>query len=76
MKKLTKAQRITVRDALTRAITLYGSQKELAVRMKITLPYVNKMWLTGHVPVEQLKNFEQATNGAVNRTELRPDLYE
>lgn len=75
-KGLTDKQKTRVRNALTVAITMYDSQAELARKMGVTLPYVNKIWLTGHVPTEQLKNFEKATRGVVKRQDLRPDLFD
>jgi DNA-binding transcriptional regulator YdaS (Cro superfamily) len=53
-----------------------GKQKELAQRLKITQGAVSQ-WATGsqRVTAERAIDIELATDGAVTRQELRPDVY-
>lgn len=56
--------------------TFEVSQAELARRVDVT-PSMVSQWITGHRPIaaEKVIPIEQATNGAVSRHELRPDIY-
>ena len=52
------------------------SQAELARHLEVT-PGLVWQWLNGHrrIAAEQVLPIEKATDGAVTRHELRPDLY-
>lgn len=52
------------------------TQAELARRLEVTSGLVWQ-WLNGHrrVAAEQVLPIEKATDGAVTRYDLRPDLY-
>ena len=72
-----------IESALERAIRIAGGQAALAasisriIERKVTQQAVS-WWLTkrGHeVPPEYCRPIEQATDGAVTRAELRPDLF-
>jgi TorA maturation chaperone TorD len=63
-------------SALERAVEIAGGQSALA--RKLGLKQANVWhWLNRaeHVPAEQAIAIEAATNGAVSRAELRPDLF-
>jgi DNA-binding transcriptional regulator YdaS (Cro superfamily) len=63
-------------DALVRAVKIIGSQSALARACKVTQAHV-WYWLhkARHVPAEHVLTIERATDKAVTRHELRPDLY-
>lgn len=63
-------------SALERAIDITGGQSELARRLGLKQANVWH-WLnkSGRVPAEHVLAIEAATSGAVQRHELRPDLY-
>lgn len=62
--------------ALQKAVTILGSQSALAKAIGKRQGHVWH-WLNkgGKVPAEAVLPIERATNGAVTRHELRPDLY-
>lgn len=64
-------------DALKLAIAICGSQSELARRLGVTQTHVWN-WINrshGKIPSEYAIPIETATEGAVTRHQLRPDLY-
>jgi len=64
---------MTKLNAIERAIQAVGGQKNLAKMMGVSKQAVTK-WRK-KVPAERVLKIESATNGAVTRHELRPDLY-
>lgn len=60
--------------ALDRAIAHLGSQQALADALGIKSPSISE-WHQRRVPVERCIAIERATNGAVTRYELRPDVF-
>ncbi len=58
--------------ALTQAIKATGGTAALAQLLKISSQAVSQWERT---PVERVLDIERATNGAVTRHELRPDIY-
>lgn len=65
------------RQALDQAIRSAGSQSELARRIGVNQQNISH-WLNkanGTVPAEQVIPIETATDGAVTRHQLRPDIY-
>lgn len=61
---------------LERAIKAAGSGAALARLVGVSPVMVHK-WLDGaRVTAERAKQIEQATNGAVRRHELRPDVFD
>lgn len=62
--------------ALQRAVEIAGSQAELARRIGKKQAHIwNWIHRDKQVPAEAVISIEGATEGAVTRTELRPDLY-
>ncbi|OGT30437.1 MAG: hypothetical protein A3E87_01755 [Gammaproteobacteria bacterium RIFCSPHIGHO2_12_FULL_35_23] len=58
--------------ALQKAIDVIGSQSAVARAVGVTQQTV---YLWDYVPAHHVLKVEAATNGAVTRHELRPDLY-
>lgn len=64
-------------SGLSRAIEVCGSQAHLAARIGVKQQVIS-FWLTKSrlgVAAEYVIPIERATNGAVTRHELRPDIY-
>lgn len=63
-------------SALSKAITICGSQSELARRIggKVRTGHIYH-WLRNTVPAERCLAIEQATGGKVTRHDLRPDVF-
>lgn len=61
--------------AIERAAQILGGQSALARKLGCTPQAISKMCSTGRVPAERVLAIEVATEGAVTRHELRPDLY-
>ena len=63
-------------QALEQAIAAAGSQSELARRIGVSQNAVSRwMRINGQVGDRFAIKVEQATDGAVSRHDLRPDLY-
>ncbi len=63
------------KSAMKRAVAIMGSQQKLAAAIGVYQSFVSRMVITGRVPAERCLPIETATNGAVTRYELRPDVY-
>ena len=66
----------SVRGHLEKAIQLAGSQKKLGEKVGLSQ---NAIWYAlnnGRVSAELAAAIEKATNGAVSKSDLRPDLFE
>lgn len=50
------------------------TQAELADDLKVTQGAISQ-WLSSRIPAERVLQIEKATNFAVKRHEMRPDLY-
>ncbi len=63
-------------SALKKAVRLVGGQTALAKTVDVKQGHV-WWWLnkSGKAPAEKCIGIERATNGAVTRHELRPDIY-
>lgn len=61
--------------AIRRAADLCGSMVGLAKRLGVSYQAVQKWRRTGRAPAERCVGIEQATNGAVTRYDLRPDVF-
>jgi len=62
--------------ALRRAISLFGNQAQFADAIGVS-PMAISHWIhRKQVPAKRALDIEQATQGAVPRWELRPDLWE
>lgn len=63
-------------NALEKAITICGSQSELARRIggKVRTGHIH-YWLRNRVPADRCVDIEQATGGKVSRAMLRPDVF-
>ena len=62
-------------QALDRAIQIIGSQSALADALNIKSPSISEWRARQRVPVERCVQIERATNGAVSRHDLRPDIF-
>lgn len=62
--------------ALAKAITLFGTQAQLAKSLGVSAMAVSKWIKRDNVPPHRALQIEQATHGAIHRSELRPDLWE
>jgi DNA-binding transcriptional regulator YdaS (Cro superfamily) len=63
-------------NGLHSAIQFFGSQRRLALALNLS-PMAVSHWLKSQqVPYDKAIRIEQATHGAVHRSELRPDLWE
>ena len=63
-------------EALKRAKSLLGSEAALAAVVGVKQPSVNHILNRGkYVPAKWCLAVERATEGAITRHELRPDLY-
>jgi DNA-binding transcriptional regulator YdaS (Cro superfamily) len=53
-----------------------GQKKELSEKMKVTLGFLSQL-ATGHrkAGVHVIAKIEKATNGALTRAEIRPDIF-
>ncbi|WP_037114643.1 YdaS family helix-turn-helix protein [Rhodanobacter sp. OR92] len=63
-------------SALEKAITICGSQSELARRIggKVRTGHIH-YWLRNKVPADRCADIEHATAGQVTRHDLRPDVF-
>lgn len=59
---------------LDRACAALGSQQALANALGIKSPSISD-WRKSRIPAERCVEIEIATNGAVTRAELRPDVF-
>lgn len=66
----------TVTHPINRAIAAVGGAAELARRLSVTRQAVY-LWVAspGRIPPRRAVEIEGATNGAVRREELRPDIF-
>lgn len=62
-------------EALDRAIGLFPTQQAFAAAIGIKSPSVSEWRKKGRVPADRCPDIEAATNGAVSRADLRPDLF-
>jgi DNA-binding transcriptional regulator YdaS (Cro superfamily) len=62
---------------LEKAVRITGGQSQLARRIggKVRQGYVWKWLRRGYAPAEHALAIERATQGAVTRYELRPDVF-
>lgn len=65
------------RSHILRAIALHGSQVKLAKEAGCSQQYISWLLKDGkrQVSAEMAIAFENATNGAVKRSDLRPDVF-
>jgi DNA-binding transcriptional regulator YdaS (Cro superfamily) len=63
-------------DSIVRAVELVGTQKALAEQIGVP-PACVSQWVNGvrKVPASRCLAIEQATNGAVTRYELLPEVF-
>lgn len=62
-------------NAINHAVFLVGGQSSLARKIGVTPQAVQRWCKTGNVPTERVIAVEEATEGQIKRTELRPDIY-
>jgi DNA-binding transcriptional regulator YdaS (Cro superfamily) len=60
---------------ITKAIEILGSQTALAKACGVKQQYVFKWLRMKQLPAERVIQIEKATNGKINRYEMRPDLW-
>jgi len=61
-------------NGLKKAISYYGSKAALARAVGV-VPMAVSHWIRRGVPIDKALSIERATNGAVTREELRPDIF-
>lgn len=62
--------------ALRKAISIFGNQAQFADAVGVS-PMAVSHWIhRKQIPAKRALDIEQATQGAVHRSELRPDLWE
>ena len=72
---LTRDQLESSNRALKKAIEFYGSQRKLALALKITPQAITHL-LKGHpISLGNAIKIEQLTKGEVKRSDLRPDYF-
>lgn len=71
----TQPQPAVVTDLMCQAIMLLGSQQKLADAVGRSQNAVFHAKSTGRVTAEMALAIDRATDGAVSRHQLRPDLY-
>lgn len=63
-------------DALSRAISLFGSQAALSRALGLRSPMAVSHWRrNGVVPIARCIDIERATGCQVTRYDLRPDIF-
>ena len=62
-------------SAIEKAISITGSQSELARRIGVRQGTLWKWLRKGVAPAEHIVAIERATNGKISRYELRPDVF-
>lgn len=62
-------------NALAKAIELSGGVTKLGAAIGVGQNVVSNWKARGKVPAEKCVPIERATNGAVTRHELRPDVF-
>lgn len=61
---------------IEKAVTATGNQAALAKGIGVSAPFINDLLhARKRVPAELCAAIERATNGAVTRYELRPDVF-
>lgn len=65
------------RSHILRAIAIHGSQVKLAKEAGCSQQYISWLLKDGNrqVSAEMAIAFENATNGAVKKSDLRPDIF-
>jgi DNA-binding transcriptional regulator YdaS (Cro superfamily) len=66
---------VHVKQAISRAIALAGSEVKLAAACGVTQPAISKVKLTGRISPRLALAVHRATAGRVPASELRPDLW-
>lgn len=66
---------VNTSSSLDRAADIVGSQAALAKALGVT-PMAISHWKSRGVPVPRCKAIEELTHGAVQRHELRPDIFD
>lgn len=62
-------------EALDRAVAVLKTQEALAIALGVRSPSISGWRRAGRVPIERCLGIEAATNGAVTRHDLRPDIF-
>jgi len=62
------------KSPIERAIDAAGGQTKLADHCQVS-PQAVQQWIINGVPANRASCVEKATDGAVTRSELRPDLF-
>jgi DNA-binding transcriptional regulator YdaS (Cro superfamily) len=68
-------QVINIRQAITRAVAILGSEVKLAAACGVTQPAISKAKLRGRISPRLALAVDRATNGRVPASDLRPDLW-
>lgn len=62
-------------NPLDAAVEFFGTQQALAEKLGIKSPSISEWRSRGKVPVIRCVEIEMATNGAISRHALRPDVF-
>ncbi|WP_373565917.1 transcriptional regulator [Microbulbifer okhotskensis] len=74
--KTNKAHKDVNLEALKRAVAIVGTKSGLAKSIGVKPPVITQWFKSKRpIPAGQCRPIEAATNGAVTRYELRPDIY-
>lgn len=63
-------------NVIERAITLAGSEAELARRTRLSQPLINKAKKNGRAGPRLALAIHHFSNGKISASEIRPDLWE
>lgn len=63
------------RELVEKAIELKGTQSSLAAAMGCSQQQISYLLAAKRISAEMAVAIDRATNGAVSKEELRPDLY-
>jgi DNA-binding transcriptional regulator YdaS (Cro superfamily) len=64
-----------VKEAVSRAVAIAGSEVKLAAACGVSQPAISKAKLKGKISASLAMSIHLATNGQVPASELRPDLW-
>jgi len=64
-----------IREAISRAVVIFGSEKNLAEAVGVSQQNMNRVVRKGRVSAEVAIEIHRATKGFVPGNQLRPDLW-
>jgi DNA-binding transcriptional regulator YdaS (Cro superfamily) len=69
-------QRKIAKQALKEAVSLVGSQEELAKRLGVKQQHVSYWLKNNGLPAEKVAQAEQAVDRKITRQQFRPDIFQ